>query len=208
MISYVAEGIRAGLLLALLVGPLVVLLLQLSLRRGTLASFSAALGIWLSDALFISATHYGMGGLDAILDHTYFTEIVGTLGGITLVTIAVVMWMRQPPDLSGDREIPTKRGLFGALLQGFAVNTFNPFTVFFWSAFTLTQVHDRDLAEPQAWAIYGGILATIIITDSAKVLGARKLRDLLKPRIVLRIQRLGALALGTFGIILAARVWW
>jgi threonine/homoserine/homoserine lactone efflux protein len=208
LISYVAEGIRAGLLLSLLVGPLIVLLLQLSIRRGTLASFSAALGIWISDVLFISGTHYGMGGLDAILDHTYFTEVVGTIGGAILLTIAVVMWMRQPPDLSGEREIPTGRGLFGALLQGFAVNTFNPFTVFFWSAFTLTQVHDRDLTEVNAWAIYAGILATIIVTDSAKVLGARKLRDLLKPRIVLRIQRLGALALGGFGLVLAIRVWW
>lgn len=173
-----------------------------------MASFAAALGIWISDAFFITSTHYGMGGLDAVLDHTYFTEIVGSIGGGVLLVIAVFTWKRQPPDLSSDREIPTKRGLFGALFQGFAVNTFNPFTIFFWSAFTLTQVHDRDLTDANAWAIYGGILATIIVTDTAKVLGARKLRDLLKPRIVLRIQRLGALALGIFGFVLAVRVWW
>lgn len=207
MLGYVWEGIRAGLLLSLLVGPLVVLLIQLSLRRGTLASFAAAAGIWASDLLYISLTHYGLEGLGRVLDYRYFNEVVGTAGALLLLGVGLVMWFRKPPSLKGKRLLPTRRGLLSAWLQGFALNTLNPFTAFFWSTFVVTQVHNRELPPSGALAIYGGIMATLVVADSCKVLGARKLRSLLKPDMMLRAQRAGAVALALFGVVLAVRVW-
>ena len=202
------RGIQAGLLLALLVGPLLVLLIQLSIRRGTMASFAAALGIWTSDFILLLVTHYGLGGMSELLREAYFAQLVGSLGGLMLIVIGAFMWFRRPINLDGKRPLPRRMGLARAFAQGFAVNTFNPFTFFFWSAFTVTQVHEPALSEPQAFAIYAGIFGTIILTDSAKVLGARKLRSLLRPEMLLRVQRIGALALGVFGLALVARVWW
>ncbi|NJB87776.1 threonine/homoserine/homoserine lactone efflux protein [Lewinella marina] len=207
MLGYIWEGIRAGLVLSLLVGPLVVLLVQLSLRRGTLASFAAALGIWTSDLLYISLSHFGLEGLERLLDYEYLNEIVGTVGSVLLMGVGVVMWYRQPPNLKAKKIMPSRRGLLSAWAQGFAVNTFNPFTAFFWSTFVVTQVHNHELLPEQALAVYGGIMGTIIIADAGKVLGARKLRELLRPATMLRAQRAGAVALGLFGVLLAARVW-
>ena len=207
MLGYAWEGVRAGLLLSLLVGPLVVLLVQLSLRRGTLASFAAALGIWTSDLLYISLSHFGLEGLERLLDYEYIHEIVGTIGSILLIGLGIVMWYRRPPNLKAKRILPSRRGLLSAWVQGFALNTFNPFTAFFWSTFVVTQVHNRHLLSYEALAIYGGIMGTIVVADAAKVLGARKLRELLKPATMLRAQRAGAVALGLFGLVLAVRVW-
>ncbi|MBB4080812.1 threonine/homoserine/homoserine lactone efflux protein [Lewinella aquimaris] len=207
MIWFVWEGVRAGLLLSLLVGPLVVLLIQLSLRRGTLASFAAALGIWTSDLAFISASHFGLGRLERLLDYQYLNEIIGTVGSVLLLGVGLIMWYRKPPSIKGKKILPTRRGLLSAWAQGFAVNSLNPFTAFFWSTFVVTQVHNRDLLSTEALAIYGGIMVTIVIADSCKVLGARKLRAFLKPAMMLRAQRAGAVALGLFGVLLAARVW-
>ncbi|WP_020569522.1 LysE family translocator [Neolewinella persica] len=204
---YLFEGIRAGLLLAFLVGPLMVLLLQLSLRRGTLAAFFAAGGIWLSDLLFVLATHYGIGSLDELISDPSFRMIIGGIGSFILLATAVFTWFRDPPDLDMERELPRKRGLFAAFLQGFAINTFNPFTIGFWTLFTVSQVHDRHLDTSAAWAIYAGILGTIILTDTIKVLAARKVRDFLQPKVIRRVQRLGAIALAVFGVALGLRVW-
>lgn len=208
LFNYLLEGVRAGLLLALLVGPLVILLIQLSLRRGTAAALAAAFGIWLSDLSFILLTHYGIGELTEIVELPAFTQLVGTAGCLILVVIAIVMWFRPPPDLTEQRKMPSRKGLFASALQGFAINTFNPFTLTFWSVFALTQVHERELTEQNAWAVYGGILLTIVVTDTIKVLMALKLRGWLRPEIVLRVQRLGALALAVFGVVLGVRVWW
>ncbi len=173
-----------------------------------MASFAAALGIWVSDILLVLVTHYGLGGLKDLFREAYVAQWIGSVGGVLLIVIGVTMWFRRPVDLQAARPMPRKKGLARAWLQGFAVNTFNPFTFFFWSAFTLTQVHEPGLSEPQALAVYAGIFGTIILTDSAKVLGARKLRSLLRPEMMLRVQRVGAIALGLFGVALVARVWW
>lgn len=201
------EGVRAGLLLAILVGPLVVLLLQLSLRRGTLAAFAAALGIWVSDFSFIVGSHYGINQLKEVTTHAAFYPVVGSVGGVILLVTAVVTWFREPPDLNAERMLIGKRGLLSAFLQGFAINTFNPFTIAFWGFFTLTQVQQRGLAEPQAWAVFGGVLGAIVVTDTIKVLAARKIRELLQPDVIKVVQRLGAVALAVFGLALGIKAW-
>lgn len=207
MLGYVLEGIRAGLLLSLLVGPLMVLLIQLSLRRGTVASFAAALGIWCSDLLYICLAHFGLEGLERILDYRYINEIIGSVGSLLLLGIGLVMWFGKPPSLKAKQIIPSRRGLFSAWLQGFALNTFNPFTAFFWTTFVVTQVHNRELPAADSLAMYAGVVGTLVIADSCKVLGARKLREWLRPGMMLRAQRVGALALAMFGVVLAVRVW-
>lgn len=195
-------------MLALLVGPLLVLLVQLSLRRGTAAALAGAGGIWVSDLCFILLGHYGVGHVSQLLEHVRFAEIVGSAGALVLCGVAGAMWVRRPPDLGSGRHLPGRRGLAGAFLQGWAINTFNPFTVFFWAAFTVSQVHDRELPPAAAWAIYAGILSTIVVTDTLKVFLAKRLRNLLTPRTTRRVQRMGALALAVFGIALGVRVWW
>lgn len=203
---YLLEGIRAGLLLALLVGPLVVLLLQLSIRRGTAAALAAAVGIWVSDLMFILGSYYGMSGIDDFTPGGPRGFWLGGIGGLLLIGTAVYMWFRPPPDLSVERQELNRRGLVTGVLQGFALNTFNPFTVGFWSVFTLTQVHERELPDASAWAIYAGILGTIVVTDCIKVLAARKLRNWLKPGVLLTVQRVGALLLGGGGLLLGWRM--
>ncbi|NJC27203.1 LysE family translocator [Neolewinella antarctica] len=209
MLNYLLEGIRAGLVLSVLVGPILVLLLQLSLRRGTYLAFVGATGIWAADLTYILLSHYGMAYLTPYLEHVYFAEVVGTVGMFILIGIAAIMWYRKPIIIDDEeRPLRTRRSVLGAFLQGFAVNAFNPFTIGFWSFLSITQVHDRGLDSSAAWAIYAGILGTVILTDSLKVVSAKKLRDLLRPEIVLKIQRVGALALGVFGLVLGIRVWW
>ena len=203
------EGVRAGLVLSLLVGPILVLLLQHSLRGGTRTAMMAAAGIWVGDLLFVLGTHYGMARLLPLTEGRYFAEIVGTVGMFLLIGMAIFLWRRKPLDLkkATKNKRYRRRGMWSAFAQGFAVNTFNPFTIGFWSFFAITQVHERELAEPSAWAIYAGILGTIVLTDVLKVLGARRLRQLLRPEITARVQRFGALALGVFGLVLGVRVW-
>lgn len=183
------------------------MLLQLSLRRGTLAAFAGAFGIWISDVSLAAATHYGLGGLNVVADSIYLTKVIGTAGGAILLIIAIVTWFREPVDLSAERVMPGHSSLLSSFAQGFAINTFNPFTISFWSFFSVTQVHDRGLTDDAALAIYAGLILTIVFTDFLKVLGARKLREFLTPKMVRRAQRFGALVLAIFGVVLAVRVW-
>lgn len=206
MSTHLLQGIQIGLVLATLVGPLIVLLIQLSLEEGTISSLSAALGIWVSDTLFILAAHFGLGQLREIRSSLYFEEIVGSVGGLVLLAVGLAMWLRKPPKFAkpGQRRKP-RLGL--SFLKGFAINTFNPFPVVFWSSVSVGIVYEEGLTGSAVTALYGGIMGTIIFTDAIKVFAARTLRRWLNPQHTRLVQRIGGVLLVLFGIGLWLKVW-
>lgn len=206
MITYLLQGAQIGLGLAILVGPLIVLLIQLSLEEGTLSSLMAALGIWVSDLLFVLAAHFGMGQLQRLVGSPNFNEFVGTIGGIILIVVGLGMWIRRPPEFGKEIERRPPRYLL-SFFKGFAINTFNPFPVFFWPTVAMGIVYEERLLDVEAAFLYGGILGVVILTDTLKVIGARYLRKWLTPDHARSAQRLGAIALMVFGVVLWVRVW-
>lgn len=207
MLSYLLQGAQIGFGLSLLVGPLVVLLIQLSLEEGTLSSLLAALGIWVSDFMFIYFTHHGMSYLRELLRFAHFELLVGSIGGLILLSIGLGMWIRKAPEFSAKNERKKARYTL-SFAKGFAINTFNPFPVFFWPTVTVGIVHEGRLLEQEAMLLYLGIMGIIIFTDILKVIGARYLRHRLRPQHIKLAQRAGAMALMLFGVALVVRVWW
>ena len=206
MTAYFIQGIQIGLGLALLVGPIIVLLIQLSLEEGTLSSIFAGLGIWFSDLLFIMAAHFGLGRLRLIIDNPHFEEWVGTIGGIVLIIVGISMYLRRPLEFNGNLEKRPANYLM-SFIKGFGINTFNPFPVFFWSAVSVGVVYEEQLNSNETLVLYAGIVGTIIITDAIKIGAARYLRRWMTTKHTSMVQRLGAVALILFGIVLWIRVW-
>lgn len=204
--TYGLQGIQIGLGLAILVGPLIVLLIQLSLEEGSLSSLCAALGIWLSDLLYIVLAHFGVGQLRSLIDHPSFEPLVGSIGGGILLLVGMSMWKRKPIQFRKTRK-ERKPRYWLAFLKGFGINFFNPFPVFFWSAVSVGIVYEDQLSMNETIALYGGILGTIVVTDALKVFAARYLRRWLNPNHTQLVQRLGGGLLVIFGLFLFGRVW-
>ncbi|MEM7571395.1 MAG: LysE family transporter [Bacteroidota bacterium] len=199
------QGIQIGLGLAILVGPLIVLLVQLALEEGTTSSLLAGFGIWISDLLFILAAHFGMAYLQQVTDWPDFEPLVGTLGALVLFAVGLSMYFKPAPELVAGEEVQPR--YFSALWKGFAINTFNPFPIFFWSTVALSLVHEQGLSNSQALSLYAGILCTIIFTDSLKIFSAGYLRRYLHPAKMKWVQRIGGSALVLFGLVLLLKVW-
>ncbi|MEL7377402.1 MAG: LysE family translocator, partial [Bacteroidota bacterium] len=79
------KGVGIGLGLALLVGPLIVLLLQLALREGQQAAWTAGIGIWSSDLMYVLLAHFGTDQLRLAIDWPGFEPLVGIVGGLILI---------------------------------------------------------------------------------------------------------------------------
>lgn len=206
MTAYFFQGIQIGLGLALLVGPIIVLLIQLSLEEGTLSSIFAGLGIWCSDLLFILASHFGLGKLRLLIDNPHFEEWVGTLGGVILIIVGISMYLRQPIKFNENLE-RRNANYWVSFIKGFGINTFNPFPVFFWSAVSVGVVYEEQLTNNETLVLYAGIIGTVIITDAIKIGAARYLRRWLTTDHTRMVQRFGAVALMLFGLVLWIRVW-
>ena len=222
------NGVLLGLTLSILVGPIIFALIQTAIERGFRAGAMVGLGVWVSDLFYICVAYFGVSHVVKMLEWEGFEEILGTVGGLVLIGFGIGTFLSKPPKLPGKKkksskilneQLPKlldfkkykvfKNFDYGALwLKGFLINTLNPFTVFFWAGVVSTMVIGQEMNDRDAVHFFGGILGTIIMTDTLKIWAAKAVRHLLKPGAVLLMRRISGGALAVFGVALIVRVFW
>ena len=189
------NGIKWGLFLAILVGPILLSLVQAGIEKGTRVGLVMGSGVWISDILYILAVYLGLSTVDLPPQFAFYTGIVG---GIILISFGLVNFFVKPKQDTADKIIRA------STYRGFLINTVNPFTVFFWITISTTEV--SQLSLDNAIIFYAGLLGTIIFTDTLKVLLAKRIRPLLTPKRMLLMRNVVGVAMIIFGIILMVRV--
>ena len=193
-----------GLLLTIMVGPILFALIQAGIERGFRAGAMIGLGIWVSDLIFILFAYFGISYLLNILEWQGFELTLGIAGGIVLIFTGIITILNKPPEIGKSSAL--SKSYFALWMKGFLINTVNPFTVFFWATVMTTIVAKDELNGEHATFFFSGIMGTIIITDSLKVLLAKAIRQWLKPKHILWTRRISGIALVIFGIALMVRV--
>ena len=205
------EGIKFGLALSILVGPIFFAIIQAGVEEGVRAGTAVGLGIWISDFLFIAAVYYGLSYIDNIASSESFALIIGVGGSIILAGFGLGTLITAPKVGSGPQwsKFEVKKSSYlSHWLKGFLINTINPFTFFFWIGIASTVVVDGELNQQEALYFFGGILGTIIITDFTKAVLAKRIRQVLRPVHLMWLRRISGGALIVFGVVLLVRVLW
>jgi threonine/homoserine/homoserine lactone efflux protein len=125
----------AILVFAITPGPGVFAIIARALVKGARACFMLALGMTVSDILYLVAACFG---LAAIAEHWSegFT-IVRVLGAIYLVYLGWKMW-NAPLELASEEVIASKTDASLSFLQGFMISASNPKVILFYIAFLPT----------------------------------------------------------------------
>jgi threonine/homoserine/homoserine lactone efflux protein len=220
----VYEGILLGLTLSFMVGPLLFAIVQASLERGFRAGLSVAAGIWLSDVLYLALLFRSMEALDLITSRPDFKLWAGLAGGVVLLLFGTASLMKKPPapdaetaaDHLLDRLDGPERpgvahnwqtwGYAGYALRGFLLNTINPFTVFFWMGLASAVIIPNQWHFNDALPFFGGMLGTLVLTDTLKAWAAKRVRRFLTPGHTLWVQKAIGVVLLVFGVVLMVRV--
>ena len=205
-----SKGILLGLSLSLLVGPLIFALLDASIRQGFRAGMAVGVGIWVSDALFILLTYFGLTYVLQITSWPGFTQSLGLIGGLVLMLFGggAVWKARRARGVVKEHPGQAKRSYLNWWVKGFLINTINPFTVFFWTGVAGTTIAKPEFQPTDAVAFYSGLFCTIIATDTLKVLLAKAIRKKLNRRVVSGMQLVSGLVIFFFGLALIVRVYW
>ncbi len=204
--DFLLKGISWGFFLAVLTGPLLFTLIQTGIERGIRLGTMVGIGIWVSDLLFILAVYYGAQQI-AVLEHNDdFKLYLGIIGGLVLIAFGVFTYLTKPV-LEQEQKISAST-YGGYFLQGFLINTINPFTVIFWISITSAEIIAAHATPHQSFWFYSGILGTIIVTDFLKVVLAKKIRPYLKPHYLFKLRKMVGIGLFLFGVFLMIRVIW
>ena len=199
--DHLITGILFGLFLAVLLGPIFIVIINATLQQGKKAGFIASSGIWVSDLIFITLSYLFVRKVSNLVQNETYQFWMAITGGIILAVFGIVTMIKKAK-FSTDEfdEKVTFKGFADYFMRGFLVNTVNPFTFFFWLTVMTTEVLGKFLTDQQAFYFILGIFCTIILTDSLKVILAGFIRKHLTQETFGYFTKVAGIGLLAFGI--------
>jgi threonine/homoserine/homoserine lactone efflux protein len=179
----VLKGIFSGFVLAILVGPVFFTLLQTSIERGFVSGVYVAIGISVSDALYISLSYLGFSRFFTSPD---FQVYLGYIGGFIILCFgAYYLFIKSRKKINFSAEHVKEKNPLRLMAKGFIINGFNPMVLIFWiGTISIATGKLGYTTTPQALTFLFSIVGTVFITDLIKAKLADQLRVILTPGII------------------------
>lgn len=179
----VLHGIKFGLILALLIGPVFFTIIQTSVERGFWNGVLVAFGVSLSDILYVTICYLGMA---QVLESGSFRMILAYAGGIILILFGLYhLLIKSRRRLHANVNAAKEKGFFRYLVKGFIINGLSPMVPIFWIGVVSIASLDLEYTNGVSFAIFfTSLLLTVLFTDVAKAYLADKLRSLVTSRFM------------------------
>ncbi len=198
----ILSGILFGLLLAIMLGPIFVVTINGTINHGQKAGFAITSGVWISDLSIILVSYFFVSRMKTYLENPKLVMILTILGAVVFIAIGLGNVMKKPNKEETFAQKVSIKNISEFLLQGWLVNTVNPFTFFFWLTIMSTKVVSLGLSPKEIILYVGAIFVTIVVTDSLKVVLADRIRNVMKPIHFLRFRQIAGIGLVGFGLYL------
>lgn len=204
----ISQGILLGLTLSLMVGPLLFAIVEAGLEGGFRSGMAVAVGVWLSDLMYVVLVWHSLEILQAVTAFPDFSWWAGLVGGGLLMAFGLGSFFKKSPSVTtcvAPRAAFQTWGTY--LLRGFLINTVNPFTVFFWVGIGGGVVAPSQWSNAQMFRFFSAMLLTLCLADTLKAYAAKRVREWLTPEHIRWVKRGIGLILLVFGLVLMVRVW-
>lgn len=185
-----SEGYLIGLGMVVFIGPVFFLLLSSTLESGFIPGLLVALGIIVSDIIFVVLCKFG---LAQFISEPAALEWIALIGAVLLISIGI-KYLKAPVTAPITQHIETKN-LSAFFIKGFLVNFINPFVLAIWIG-----IISFSEQKTNSNVYLTGILLGIFSLDLLKVILAKRIKHLFKPLILQWTYRVFGLLLILFGI--------
>ncbi len=191
------QGLVVGFSIAAPVGPIGLLCIQRSLRKGRVAGLISGLGAATADAVYGSIAGFGVAYISNFLvkEQTW----IRLVGGVFLLCIGLRIYLSVPKPSAAEAE---ERNLLGYYASTFALTLSNPLTIISFAAIF------AGLGLAGSGGNYAGAVALVSGVFSGSTLwwiilstGVGSLRDRLGPNGMRWVNSLSAALLVMFGLV-------
>jgi len=169
----ILNGLLFGLVFVFAIGPSFFLLIQNSIEYGFKKGVFIAIGISLSDVLFVSLT---LVGLATIFSNPDYTGAISVIAAAILGVFGLYSIFRKPV-IHNEASLIKKQGVFRFIFKGFLFNVFNPTVAFFWITLSSTISTNYNYTWADKRNFFIGLLITIFSTDLVKAFMANHVRS-------------------------------
>ena len=199
----IGKGILTGLVTAFVIGPVFFALIQTSIEKGVRSGILMAIGISISDTLYIALTYFGISQLS---ENAKFRIFLAMVGGVVMLVFGIRMVLRKVSHIGTGIHMQDSTNSVWKIFKGFALNGINPFVLLYWiGVVSLATVH-WDYTGLQAFVFFVSLLSTILLSDIGKSYLANRIRHTITPRLMKVINKVVGIAfiiLGTRLLIFA-----
>jgi len=199
MLSAILPGIGFGLMLAFIPGPVFFALIQTGISKGYKYGILFAIGVAVSDIVFIFLTYYGVSGF---LSDPFFKKTIGIIGGLFMCGFGSYYLLKKPQKAIPFESVTKQRGMLSFVLKGFALNILNPFVLFFWIG--MVSVISLEFGEKEILILSFFItsIITVFTVDILKSFVANFIKSYFTQKFLLIINR----GLGVMFVVLGIRL--
>lgn len=180
----VFNGVKFGVVLAFLIGPVFFTIIQTSIERGFWKGALVALGVSVSDTLYVAICYLG---LFQFLNDPKFRTNMAYVGGAILILFGLyhLLIKSRKAHIVTVQTVSENRS-FKYFLKGFVINGVSPMVLIFWVA-TLSMA-TVEMGYSGGWELFiffVALLVTVLATDLIKAYLADKLRSLITHRFLM-----------------------
>lgn len=199
LMDIVLNGLLSGIVLAFLIGPVFFTILQTSIEHGFRHGALVAIGVSLSDSIYISLCYLGLSGL---AQSKGFSTWLAYAGGMILIGFGLYYIVIKSRKLGVMHiEHIQARSPWRYVMKGFVINGLSPLVLIFWvgtMGVATTEFH--YVKDSELLTYFGMIVLTVFTTDLIKAKLADKLRVWLTTKIIKRMNFVLGAVLLIFGI--------
>lgn len=197
--AIVIKGIQLGFLLAFLVGPVFFTIIQTSVERGFWNGALVAVGVSLSDTLYVTVCYFG---LLQFLNSSAAKIYMAYIGGAILIVFGLYhVFVKARKAKLVSFTVVNEANALKYISRGFIINGITPTVLLFWigtlSAATLDFGYTTGY---EFFILFTSLLITVFFTDIIKAYLADRLRKIMTARILVILNIIVGLCLLVFGV--------
>lgn len=198
MIEVLLNGFEFGIVLTFLIGPVFFTILQASLERGFWVGVLVAIGVSLSDIVYVVVCYLGFSSFVA---NPLLRTYMGYAGGTILIAFGLYhALVKSRRKILSNPQMAPERHAITYVAKGFLMNVMSPMVPVFWIAVIGIATIDFGYSSLSTFCLFfGAVLVTVLATDIGKAYLAGKLRRLITDRSLMIMNFIVGVALFVFG---------
>ncbi|MEJ6797629.1 MAG: LysE family transporter [Crocinitomicaceae bacterium] len=209
MIQLIFKAIVTGFILSIMIGPVFIVLLETSIKKGIRAAIAFDLGVLISDFLYILIAYIFYSEVQSLAEGSD-QHVVKIIGGTLFIAYGIASFFKKSKGIKKDKQgnlVKEANDYKMLALKGFLLNFANPLVIFYWfSVMTLAEKAEGMESAP-LFTFLSVILITFFGIDLLKIFGAKKLRPLVTNSVMKGLNRLIGIVFFGFGLFLILQGW-
>ncbi len=203
-IEILLKGILLGLAVSMPLGPIGIILINRTIKRGFLSGFFSGLGLGTADTLLAVLSALGFTVIIGFIQEERF--IITIISGVIVIAVGIKVLFSNPVKDFRDRD-RSEKSLWRDYYSVFVLSISNPYTILIFVAF-FSGIHINGRVKPELvpfFLIPGVFLGAMSWWFSLSYFLSR-FKKKIRLRAIVRINRVGGIVIILIGILLLLSV--